>query len=128
MSGAFLTPDHRPDARQREAERNMAQYHEDIAQSSYRWATTLLVLGMAVIAIPQMGLERWHWFIVAGVALVMVIFAVRMMMHGRIGNGIICLICALAVLPGWVLLADDVVKVGYELYGIIAQQWKDKLG
>ncbi|MEN3941489.1 hypothetical protein WJU23_09370 [Prosthecobacter sp. SYSU 5D2] len=126
MSGAFLTPDHRTDARERERERNIADYHEGIAQSSYRWATAFLVIGMAALATPFVGTAEWKWYLVGGVALIMTVFSIRMMIHGRIVNGLICLFCALAVLPGWVFIAQDVVKVGYELYEIIAKQWRDK--
>lgn len=126
MNGAFLTPDNRPDAREREREKNIAEYHHSIAESSYRWGTALLVLGMAAIATPQVGTADWRWFVVGGVALGMTFFAIRMMMHGRTGNGLICLFCALAVLPGWVFIAQDVVKVGYDFYEIIASQWREK--
>lgn len=128
MSGSFLTPNNRSDAREREAERNLAEYHEEIAGSSYRWATGLLLAGMLVIALPELGIAEWNWYIVGGVALVMTILAIRMMIHGRIGNGLICLLCAFAVLPGWVYIAADVVAVVQSLYQMLAKQWKDKLG
>ena len=118
----------RPDARQREKERNIAEYHQGIAQSSYGWATAFLIIGMAVIATPQLGVSQWNWHIVGGVALVMTLFAIRIMRHGRVDNGLICLLCAFAVLPGWVFIADDVVKVGYDLYEMLAKQWRDKFG
>jgi hypothetical protein len=128
MSGAFLTPDHRPDARERDRERNIAEYHEGIAESSYRWATFLLGLGMAALATPYFESAVWKWSLVGGLALGMTVFSIRMMMHGRMGNGLICLFCALAVLPGWVFIAQDVVKVGYDFYEIVATQWKGKFG
>ncbi len=128
MSGAFLSPNNRPDAREREAEQAMADYHESIADSCYRWATGLLVAGLIVIAMPQLGVAAWTWHIVGGLALVMLVLAVQMMRHGRVGNGVACLICALAVLPGWVFIAADAVAVGRDFYQILAKQWADKLG
>ncbi|TDU68141.1 hypothetical protein EI77_03258 [Prosthecobacter fusiformis] len=128
MSGAFRTPDNKPDAREREKERNIAEYHEAIAESSYRWATAILILGLVVIATPQLDVSAWNWYIVGVVALVMIVFSIRMMMHGRVGNSLICLFCALAVLPGWVLIAPDAVKAGHDFYEMIVKQWKDKLG
>lgn len=127
MSGAFLS-DNRTDARERETERRLAEYDEYVAQRCYRWATGLLVAAMVIIAIPQLGLERWHWYLVGVVAIIMTVLAVQMMRHGRISNGLICLLCAFAVLPGWVYLADDVVQVGGTLFEMIATQWKNKFG
>jgi len=125
MSGAFLS-ENRKDARERESDRLMVEYYELLAQRCYRWATGLLVAGMVVIALPQLGIAAWNWHIVGVLAFVMVVLAVQMMRFGRVGNGLVCLICALAVLPGWVYIADDVVKAGYDLYLIIAKQWADK--
>lgn len=127
MSGAFLTPDSRSDSRQRTLDREIADYHEGIAASSYRWGTSVLVLGMAAVAVPGFhGVADWA--VVALAAATMVFFAIRMMMHWRLGNGILCLFCALVVLPGWVFVADDSVKVGKQLIEMIGEQWQSKLG
>lgn len=129
MSGGAFLSDNRTDAaREREALQAEAEYEEEIAQRCYRWATGLLVAAMVLIATPQLGLGRWDWYVVGGVALVMTVLAVQMMRYGRVGNGLVCLLCAFALLPGWVYIADDVVKVGADLYQMIAQQWKEKLG
>lgn len=125
MSGAFLSPSS-PSAREREAERAEALYHEYVAQKCYRWATRLLIVGMVLIALPLPLLVPWHWYIVGGLALVMTILAVQMMRHGRVLNGLICLVCAFGVLPGWLFLAGDVVAAGYDLYRIVADQWIEK--
>ncbi|HEY1081217.1 MAG TPA: hypothetical protein VGE29_03090 [Prosthecobacter sp.] len=128
MSGAFLSPSNRDNARERADDRLMEEYDALVAESSYRWATGLLVAGMVIVAVPQLGLRPWIWYIVGALAVLMVIFAVRMMWHGRVGNGVICLLCALAVLPGWVFIADDAVSAGQDLTRMILQQWKDKFG
>lgn len=128
MSGAFLSPNNRPDAREREIEKNIAAYHEHVAQTSYRWATSLMVVAMVIIALPRLGVAAWNWHLVAGVAAVMTVLAIRMMMHGRVGNGLVCLVCAFVILPGWIYMAGDVVAAGQHFYDILAKQWKDKLG
>lgn len=127
MSGAFLTPSNQPNAHQRQLDRDIADYHEGIAKSSYRWGTFFLLLGMAAVAVP--GFQgAIDWAAVGITAAVMIFFAIRMMMHGSMGNGLICLFCALVVLPGWVFVADDAVKVGQTLVQMISGQWKEKLG
>lgn len=128
MSGGAFLSENRADARERDALRAEAEYYDSIAQRCYRWATGLLVAGMVVIATRQLGLEQWNWHIVGGVGLVMTVLAVQMMRYGRVANGLICLLCAFAVLPGWIYIADDVVKAGYDLYQMIVKQWRDKLG
>lgn len=128
MSGAFLSSDNRPDAREREREKNLAEYHAQVAQTSYRWATAVMVAGMVVIAMPRLGLAAWNWYIGGGVALVVTALAIRMMIHGRVGNGLASLVCAFVILPGWVYMAADVVTAGHEFYEIVVKQWKDKLG
>lgn len=128
MSGAFLSPSNRDDAKARADDRLMEEYDALVAESSYRWATGLLVVGMIIVALPQLGLRPWTWYIVAALAALMVVFAVRMIWHGRVVNGVVCLICALAVLPGWVFIADDAVSAGQDLVRMILQQWKDKFG
>lgn len=125
MSGAFLSPQS-PSARERQAEREEWEYRESIAQSSYRWATRLMLAGMGVIAVPQLGLQQWNWHIVVGMALVMTVLAVQMMRYGRVWNGLACLVCAFAVLPGWVFIAQDVIAVAIQMYQMIAAQWQEK--
>lgn len=127
MSGAFLS-ENRQSASERETERRIAEYHEWVAQRCYNGATWLLVITMIIMAIPQLGLERWHWYLVGVSALVMTVLAVQMMRHGRIANGLVCLLCAFVVLPGWVYLADDVVKAAVALFDMIASQWRKKFG
>jgi len=127
MSGAFLS-DHRQSASEREAERRIAEYHESIAKRCYNGATWLLMITMVIMAIPQLGLERWHWHLVGVSALIMTILAVQMIRYGRISNGLVCLLCAFAVLPGWVYLADDVVRVGTSFFTMIVTQWRAKFG
>lgn len=124
MSGAFLNPDSRRDSRQRELDRNMAAYHESIARTSYNWATALLIIAMVLIATPQVGITAWNGYVAGAAAVVMTALAVRMMIYRRVWNGIICLICAFVVLPGWVVLAADVVRVGQDCYQIVAGEWK----
>lgn len=128
MSGAFLTPDNRPDPRERERERQFAEYHDEQARSSYRWATVLMVACMAVIAAPQLGVSQWNWYIVGGTALVILILSIRMMVHGRVGNGIASLICALVILPGWIYVAPEAVEAGQSFYNMLKGMWADKLG
>lgn len=128
MSGGAFLSENRTDARERDQLRAEAEYYDSIAQRCYRWATGLLVAAMVVIATPQLGLEKWTWHMVGGVAVVMTVLAVQMMRYGRVSNGLVCLLCAFAVLPGWVYIAADVVKAGYDLYQIIVTQWREKLG
>lgn len=128
MSGAFLTPDNRPDSRERERERQFAEYHDEQARISYRWATLLMIACMAVVAVPRLGVAQWNWYIVGGTALVILILAIRMMVHGRVGNGIVSLICALAILPGWIYIAPEAVKAGLGFYDMLKGMWNEKLG
>jgi hypothetical protein len=128
MSGAYLSPSNKVDARDRHTQRSWDEYHEAAAKSCYRWGTLILVVTMAVIASPKLGVSEWNWYIAGAAALAMTILAFRMKHHGYVGDAIACLICAFVVLPGWIYFGEDVVKVAIEFYKMVKAQWNERLG
>lgn len=128
MSGAYLTPNNRVDARERDTQRSWDEYHESAAKSCYRWGTFILVVTMAVIASPKLGVTQWNWHIAGAAALVMCYLAYKIKFHGRLSDALACLVCAFAVLPLWIHYGEDAVKAAIEFYQIIKAQWNERMG
>lgn len=112
----------RPTDRERDAERAAWERRREIAQSCYKWATFLVVAVMIFVAAP-LGLAKWHWHAVLGAAGVITILAVVMMVKGAVKNGLISLLFAWGILPGWIYAAPTVLKIVHEQYLIIAKEW-----
>ncbi len=128
MSGAYLSPNNRVDANERHTQRSWDEYHDAAAKSCYRWGTLILIVTMAIIASPKLGVAEWNWHIAGGAALVMCYLAYKIQYHGKLSDAIACLICAFAVLPLWIYYADDVVRIAIEFIQIIKAQWKERMG
>lgn len=113
----------RPTDRERDAERAVWERRRMVAQSCYRQATWLVVLTMAFVALPT-GLEKWRWQVVGGAAVVITILGVIMMVKGAVKNGLLGLLFAWGILPGWVYAAPSVIQVAREQCQIIAKEWE----
>lgn len=105
-------------AAQLEAERRM-----QAAQVAYRRATWVVVLAMIYLAIPA-GLEAWHWHVVAGAGLLVLLFGVVMALNGAVKNALVSLLFAAVILPGWVLMAPKVISIAREQSLIILREWQ----
>lgn len=113
----------RPTDRERDAEKAAWERRREIARSCYQRATWLVVLTMVFVALP-LGLEKWHWHVVFGAAVVITILGVVMMVKGAVKNGLISFVFAAVILPGWIYAAPTVIKVAREQYAIIAKEWE----
>jgi hypothetical protein len=105
-------------AAQMEAERRM-----EAARAAYRRATWVVVLAMIYLALPS-GLEVWHWHVVAGAGLLVLVFGIVMAMNGAVKNALISLLFAGLILPGWVLMAPKVISTAREQSLIILREWQ----
>lgn len=122
FNSAFLSPTP-PSARERDALKAIEEHRAYVAERCYRQANILVVGAMIVLAVPQLGLAPWAWHIVGGIGLLVTALAVVMMVKGRIANGVVSLIFAWAILPGWIVAAPHVIKVVHEQYQVIKTNW-----
>lgn len=113
--------------REREDEKAEAWLRARVVSRCYRWATFLLVVSMAAIGIPWLGLSALSWGIVAVVGAGMVILAGVMFYQRGYSSGIITLICALGVLPGWVYVAPHAFMAAIDFWEILSAQWRASL-
>ncbi len=113
----------RPTERERDAEKAAWERQRESVRSCYKWATRLVVLTMLFVALPT-GLERWHWQVVIGAACVITILGAVMLWKRALSNGLICLVFAWGILPGWIYAAPTVIKVVREQYQVIAKEWE----
>lgn len=118
----FLTSNRKTD-RERDAEKAYWQQRSDTARMCYRWATWLVLGGMAFVVLPT-GLEKWHWHVVIGTASVITIFGVVMMFRDAVVNGLISLLFAWAILPGWIYAAPEVRRVVQDQCEVISKEWR----
>lgn len=121
---SFETP-HEAEKREREAWKLQEEERAYAAAKYYKRANFLVLTTMVVLAVPQLGLEPWSWHIVGVVALVVTVLAVMMMVKGRIGNGMLSLLFAWGILPGWIVAAPHVIRTVHEQYQVIAQKWRE---
>ena len=126
FNSAFLSPSP-PSAREREEAKAIAAYRAYVARRCYWWANLLVISAMVAIALPQLGLGPWVWHVVGGVALVVTVLAIVMMVKGAISNGIVSLVFAWAILPGWVLMAPTIIRVAWESYQVIEKPLRERL-
>ena len=78
---------------------------------------------MLFVALPT-GLERWHWQVVIGAACMISLLGAVMLWKRALSNGLICLVFAWGILPGWIYAAPTVTKVVREKYQVIAKEWE----
>ncbi|MDZ4289417.1 MAG: hypothetical protein U0984_15745 [Prosthecobacter sp.] len=123
FNSAFLSPTP-PSARERDAERAIEEHRAHVAAVCYRRANFLVLATMVLLAVPQLGLAAWSWHMVGGVGLVVTVLAVVMMIKGKVWSGVLSLIFAWGILPGWVLAAPHVVKAAQEQYRVIVDDWR----
>lgn len=100
-----------------------AERRRDAAQAAYRRATWVVVLTMIYLALP-IGLEAWHWHVVAGAGFLVLLFGVLMVLNGAVKNGLISLLFAAVILPGWVLMSPKVISTAREQSLIILREWQ----
>lgn len=113
----------RPTERERDAEKAAREWQRESVRSCYKWATRLVVLTMLFVALPT-GLERWHWQVVIGAACMISLLGAVMLWKRALSNGLICLVFAWGILPGWIYAAPTVTKVVREKYQVIAKEWE----
>ena len=82
-----------------------------------------MVLAMIYLALP-IGLEAWHWHVVAGAGFLVLLFGVLMALNGAVNNALISLPFAAVILPGWVLMAPKVISIAREQSLIILREWQ----
>lgn len=113
----------RPTDREREAERQAWEAEHEFVCSCYKRATLLVVLTMVFVAAPT-GLEKWHWHVVISAAWIISLLGILMLWKRAFTNGLICLVFAWGILPGWIYLAPTASKTAKEQYLIIAKEWQ----
>jgi len=113
----------RPTDNEREAERRAQEYLRQQVQRYYRLATWMVVLTLNFIALPT-GLEKWHWQVVIGAGSIILVLAVLMAMKGAVKNALISLLFAAVILPAWVNLHPDVLRVAREQAKVIWKDWQ----
>lgn len=106
----------------------MAQLRWESAQRCYKIATFLVVVTMIIIALPQLGLAAWNWHIVGAVGGLVTILAVLMMVKGAVTNGLLSLVFAWGIVPGWIYAAPSVLRVAVNQYKVIEAEWKRTFG
>ena len=100
-----------------------AERRDQVARAAYRRATWVVVLTMIYLALP-IGLEVWHWHVVAGAGLLILLLGVVMAMNGAVKNALISLLFAAVILPGWVLMSPKVISTAREQSLIILREWQ----
>lgn len=113
----------RPTDNERLAAQLQAERRVEAARAGYRRATWVVVLAMIYLALPS-GLEVWHWHVVAGAGLLVLVFGIVMAVNGALKNALISLLFAGLILPGWVLMAPKVISVAREQSLIILREWQ----
>lgn len=113
----------RPTDNEREAERRLLARLAEQVQRYYRIATWIVVLTMIFIALPS-GLEKWHWQVVLGAGALIFVLAVIMGVKGAVKNAVISVCFAFVILPGWVKLHSDVLRVAREQVQVIWKDWQ----
>ncbi len=111
--------------RERDELRALAEARRRAGLTCYRAATAVLVAAMTAIALP--ALAPWVWPIVGGASLLMTLLAVGIARQGLTSHTVLCLICAWAVLPGWVHAAPQALTTAAELADALAGHWRASL-
>lgn len=111
--------------RERDELRALADARRRAGLTCYRAATAVLVAAMTTLALP--ALAPWVWPIVGGASLLMTLLAVGIARQGLPSHTVVCLICAWAVLPGWVYAAPHVLAVAADLTAALADHWRASL-
>lgn len=111
--------------RERDELRALAEARRRAGLTCYRAATAVLVAAMTALALP--ALAPWVWPIAGGASLLMTLLAVGIARQGLPSHTVLCLICAWAVLPGWVYAAPQALAVASELVGALAGHWRASL-
>lgn len=119
LSGNRLT------MRERDELRALAEARRRAGLACYRSATVVLVAALTALALP--ALAAWVWPIVGGAGLLMTLLAIGIARNGLPGHTALCLLCAWAVLPGWVWVAPDALAAAAELAGALASHWRASL-
>ena len=113
----------RPTDNEREAERRAQEYLRQQVLRYYRRATWIVVLTLIFIALPT-GLERWHWQVALGAGGSILGLAVLMAVKGAVKNALISLLFAAVILPAWVKMHPDVLRVAREQAQVIWKEWQ----
>lgn len=114
---------HRPSDHERQAAKRAEEDRREAAGHAYRRASWIIALAMIYLAIPS-GLEKWHWHVVAGAGLLVVILGIVMAVKGAVKNALLSLLFAGVILPGWVKAAPHVVRVAKEQVQVIVGEWR----
>lgn len=113
----------RPTDSEREAERRAQEYLRQQVQRYYRLATWIVVLTMIFIVLPT-GLDKWHWQVVMAAGGAILILAVMMIIKGAVKNALISVLFAAVILPAWVKIHPDVLRVAREQLELIRKDWQ----
>ena len=113
--------------REREDQKAEAWLRAQTVLRCYRWATFLLIAAMVAIGVPWLGLSAYSWAIMAVTSTGMLVFAGVMFFHQGYSSGILTLICALGVLPGWIYVAPHVFIAAVDFWEILSSQWRSSL-
>lgn len=113
----------RPTDSEREAERRAQEYLRQQVQRYYRLATWIVVLTMIFIVLPT-GLDKWRWQVVMGTGGAILILAVMMIIKGAVKNALISVLFAAVILPAWVKIHPDVLRVAREQLEVIRKDWE----
>lgn len=111
--------------RERDEQRALAEARRRAGLTCYRAATAVLVAAMTAVALP--ALSPWVWPIVGGAAGLMTLLALGIARHGLRSHTALCLLCAWAVLPGWVYAAPHALAAVAELATALAGHWRASL-
>ncbi len=111
--------------RERDELRALAEARRRAGLTCYRAATAVLVAAMTAVALPV--LSPWVWPIGGGAGLLMTLLAIGIARNGLNGHTALCLLCAWAMLPGWVLVAPDVLAAAADLASALAGHWRGSL-
>jgi hypothetical protein len=113
---------HRPTDQERHAAKMAAQERWESAQRAYQRASWLTALTMIYIALP-LGLEKWHWHVVGGAGLLLVILGSAMAVKGAGKNALLSLLFAAVILPTWVKMAPTVLQSARQQVQVILSEW-----
>ncbi len=111
--------------RERDELRALAESRRQAGLARYRVATGVLVAAMTAVALPVAA--PWVWPIAGGAGLLLTLLAIGIARSGLYSHTALCLLCAWAVLPGWVRVAPDALAVAADLASALSGHWRASL-
>lgn len=111
--------------RERDELRALAEARRRAGLACYRTASAVLIAAMIAVALPS--LAPWIWPVVGGASLIMTLLAIGIARQGLFGHAVLCVLCAWAVLPGWVLAAPSALSAATDLVSALAGHWRASL-